>query len=458
MNHNFKQFFFILLFLFRVKNCFSTQELITIIGSGYVGLTFAAALLEKGYSVTCIDKDKSKIDSLLAKKLYIYEPGLEKLFFSFKTNNHINFGYSVKDVQLSEIYYICVPTPLDSHFHCDLSFLYSALNEVIEACDKKKNTIICIKSTIPPGTMQKLLYIIKGKKASIELLYNPEFMREGSAFIDISKNPIIIGGESIYAIEKIKKISKNLAECDNVPCLITSFITAEMIKYSWNSYAALRISYINELGYLSYLLNANIKDITKALSLNEDLLPTSNISPGPGFGGSCLPKDTQAFLRIFEDNNFVSSLIGQVVESNKNHKQKIVKMILDTVNSEKKEPIVTLWGLSFKANTNDIRYAPSIDIIEALLAENICVKAYDPKANKEMSKLFPKVMYYDSPYDAAKESNCIVVLTEWEEIKKIDMKKVAHICATKKIVDTRNIFNPLELCAFDFEHINMGLQ
>ena len=447
-----------LLFITKISFSISHNQIVTIVGSGYVGLTLAAVLLEQDHTITCIDIDKDKINGLNKGHLHIYEPFLEELLLKNSRNNKISFKDTLLDAKKSDIYYLCVPTPLDKEGNCDLSYLYKAFSEVIEIAENSEDIIICVKSTVPPGTMQRLKNILENKKRTNSLIYNPEFMREGTAIADIYANPIIIGGESLKGIEKIETINRGFSHKNDVACIKTSFITAEMIKYSWNSYAALRITFINELASLSRILGSSIIDITKALSLNEELLATAAIKAGPGFGGSCLPKDTQAFLRIFELNNFSSSIMNQIIESNKNHKQKIIEIIINELEKKKNPQIVTLWGLSFKAETNDVRYSPAIDIIQALLQKNIKIQAYDPKANSEMKKLFPEVVFYDSAYEAARKSDYIIALTEWEEIKNIDLSKIAEICNQRNILDTRNLYNPLDLKKFDFSYINMGRQ
>jgi len=268
LKNNLKQLLVLLLLLGKTDFLLGDQHTITIVGSGYVGLTLAAVLLQENHAITCIDTDISKINSLRNRKLYIYEPLLEELLFNSANNNQVLFKDSLESAPLSEIYYICVPTPLDQSDHCDLSFLYSAFNKLLEICKNSEDTIICVKSTVPPGTLEKLALILKDKKSNISLLYNPEFMREGTALTDIYTNPIVIGGESPKAIEKIKKINLSFSKSKTVQCIETSFTTAEMIKYSWNSYAALRITFINELASLSSMLHANIADITKSFFIS----------------------------------------------------------------------------------------------------------------------------------------------------------------------------------------------
>ena len=253
-------------------------------------------------------------------------------------------------------------------------------------------------------------------------------MREGSAIHDIyTNNPLVLAGESLDAIQKIENMYGNFLN-HKIKVIKTNFETAEIIKYAWNSFSAMRIAYVNELALLCRALNADISTVVQGLASSERLLPTDVLKPGPGYGGSCLPKDTLSFSKVMKDKGFSSSIIHQVIKSNKNHIERIIQDLFALLGTSKSQKIVTILGLSFKADTNDIRNAPSIDIIRALIEKGIIVKAYDPKAMDNMKELFPHVHYFDSPYEAIKDTDCIVVLTEWEEIKEIDFDKVAVLC------------------------------
>ena len=356
-----------------------------------------------------------------------------------------------------EIFYICVATPITSNGTCDCSFLYSVFDDIVERCsDTDSFKIICVKSTVPPGTMRKLHeYLVKKKKHTIHLVYNPEFMREGSAIHDISNNPIVLAGESLDAMQKIENMYNNFLN-HTISVIKTNFETAEMIKYAWNSFSAIRIAYVNELALLCREFNADIQTVVQGLALSEHLLPTDTISPGPGYGGSCLPKDTVSFSTIMEEKGFSSSIIHRVIKSNKNHIARLIQDLFALLEVSEGQKIVTILGLSFKANTNDIRNAPSIDIIRALTEKGIIVKAYDPQAIHNMKELFPHIQYFDSPYEAIKDTDCIVVLTEWKEIKEIDFDKAALLCNKRVIIDTRNIYDTHMLKKHNFTYLNMG--
>ena len=425
------------------------QQKISIIGCGYVGLTMAAVFANSNNNIICIDVDNNKITALNNKHLPIYEPGLADYLFSNPKNPNIIFSTDLDTTIGSNIYYICVPTPIDEKGDCDTTYLHAAFNAIIPMYEKNP-TIICVKSTVTPGTLRSLQGILEEQQLHhISLIYNPEFMREGCALEDIYyKNPIVLGGQSPKAINHVQKFYHHILG-GRAKFIITNFETAEIIKYAWNSFSAIRIAYINELADLCMKKNGSISKLIEAIALSEDLLPTASLKPGPGYGGSCFPKDTSSFKNLLVHEGFSSSLVQQAIQSNELHKQRVIQTILAHIPEH---GTVTLLGLAFKANTNDIRCAPSIDIIKALLEHNIQIKAYDPKAISEMQRLFPSVKYCQCPYEAVINTDCIVVLTEWEQIKQLDLTKIAQLSKRKCLIDMRNLYNHQELkrCGFMF--------
>ncbi len=445
-----------MLFLFFSLSLQGNQ--VTVVGCGHVGLTLAAVLSHGGHTIICVDIDKETIAELNNQKLHIYEPQLQDLLFDASRRGKVVFVDDVRRAMDSEIFYICVATPIASDGTCDCSALYSVFHDVVRECsDTNALKIICVKSTVPPGTMRALHdYLVKEKKHNIHLVYNPEFMREGSAIDDTyTSNPIVLAGESLDALQRIEDMYNNFLN-HTVKVIKTNFETAEIIKYAWNSFSAMRVAYVNELALLCRECNADISTVVQGLALSEELLPTGTIKPGPGYGGSCLPKDASSFSKVLEENGFSFSVIHRVIRSNKNHIDRVIQDVLALLEVSEGQKIVTLLGLSFKAHTNDIRNAPSVDIIKALIEKGIIVKAYDPQAISDMKKLFPHIQYFDSPYEAIKDTDCIVALTEWEEIKKIDFDKVALLCNKRVIVDTRNMYNVEVLRKHNFTYLNMG--
>ncbi len=444
--------------MINAEDFFLKSQSISIIGCGYVGLTLAGVLLNSGHRIQCFDINTSRIAQLNNKIVPLYEPGLEELLFHSPYSHNLSFTNIQKELIPTDIYYVCVPTPTDSHGSCNLEYVFSAIDYILANTQENTDPLICIKSTIPPLTMQKVKAYITEKKKSAYIVYNPEFMREGTAIQDMYyKNPIVLGSESTELMNNLESFYRGFLS-DTIPCIKTSCETAEMIKYSWNSYAAIRIAYINELADLCNLFKANINDLVKGVAFNEQLLPTHTIKPGPGYGGSCLPKDTAAFATLMDKNNIHSSLVHQAIISNQLHKKRLIDTITKKIQTIRKgKKTVSLLGLSFKALTNDIRYSPALDIIKALLECTITIKAYDPKAMHEMEKLYPQVNYCSSAYEAAVDSDLIILLTEWEEFSSLDLGKIKLNAPSASIIDCRNIFDPRVLKDNGFDSFSMGI-
>lgn len=441
-----------IILLFFLANCTLYAYKISIVGCGYVGLTLASVLLNQGHEILCVDIDEKKISELNNRHLPMYEPNLQDSLFNSPYSKNLSFTQNIT-LSNSKIYYICVASPTDSDGRCNCSFLHTAFNDVIKSCNTTDIKVISIKSTVPPGTIRKLMACIPDeKKNNIHIIYNPEFMREGSALHDIyTNNPIVLGTESLYAMQMLEELYTAFLN-PKIKIIKTNFETAEMIKYAWNSFSAIRLTYINELTFLCKTYGADITTIIQGLALNEEFLPTKSIIPGPGYGGSCLPKDTLSFANIMKESGLFPSIVHQAIQSNLAHKKRVIANIFACLSSSNEQQAVTLLGLSFKADTNDIRSAPSIDIIQALLDRGIIVKAYDPQATSDMKKLFPSVQYFDSPYDAIKNSDCLVLLTEWQEIKELDLNKVASLCGKKIVIDTKGIWDTQKLRQLNFTY------
>ncbi len=446
---------YILIFLIALFEIALFGENVTVIGTSYVGLVTAAIFSKCGHHVSCLDVDREKIAQLKQQKLPIYEPNLAHTLFEPPFNERINFTSNIRTSYDSPIVYICVGTPTTVEGIFDNRFIYAAIDIVLSSYTNTK--IICIKSTVQPGTNKKLKqYLAERKRDDINLVYNPEFMREGCAINDIStKNPLIIAGDSADSLKAIENLYKPLINDNAIQVIKTSFETAEIIKYGWNSFSALRIAYINELAFLCKECNADIFSVIKAIALSERLLPTEAINPGPGSGGSCLPKDTFSFTKTLEKKGLSNSLVHRAIISNKNHKKKIINNIFTLLNNKPDQKIVAILGLSFKAHTDDVRCSPAIDIIKALKNQGAIIHAYDPQAIKNMRKIFPDIDYFDSPYKAAENSDCIVVLTEWPELENLNLEIISNICAKKVLFDAKNLYDPhvAQECGFTFSNL-----
>lgn len=433
---------------------YAFSEKITIIGSNYVGLATAAVLLQCGHEVTCVDIDTKKIEQLKQGKLTLHEPKLANDLFNSPYSSKCLFTNNIRQALHSPIIYICVGTPTDESGKCDCKDIYMALNDIARFSTESK--IICIKSTLPPGTTKQLKAFFTDSAVKFHLIYHPEFMRQGSAIEDImTKNPIVLGGDSDHQLSRIECLYSNLIE-KGTPVIKTNYETAELIKYGWNSFSAIRIAYINELSVLSREFSGDIFKVIEAIALSEILLPTAELRPGPGYGGSCLPKDTKAFATIIEEKEMPTSMVHQAISSNQQHIQNLIKSIYQSLNHHVANQKIAILGLTFKANTDDIRYAPSIDIISSLKNDGAIIHAYDLYAAKSMKTLFPDIAYFDSPYDAAQGVDCVLVLTDWDELKNIDLKKLSLLCNKKILFDPRNLYHPKVVKDLGFQLFNLG--
>ena len=427
---------------------------ITIIGSGYVGLVTGVCLSDAGHKVICVDKDKSKIANLSRGQIPIYEPGLETLVKKNIKEENLSFSSNIKSsLNASKIIFIAVGTPTSLEGdNADLSQIYSCAKEISESL--RDESIIIVKSTVPVGTCDKIEEIISKKNPTkkFEVISNPEFLREGSAISDF-ENPdrIVVGTSSKKAIKSIKEIYKRQIE-EEYPIIFTSRKSSELIKYASNSMLAMRIIFINEIADLCEKVGANVEDIANGIGLDKRIGPHF-LNAGPGFGGSCFPKDARALIESGEEFKAPQNLLKAVIDGNERRKLNLGDRILEVIGENKK---VGILGVTFKANTDDMREAPSLSIIPKLLKKNINVSIYDPEANKENINEFYGAEWKDDAYSVAKNSDCLIILTEWNEFKELDLKKIKDIMTRPIIVDFRNIFSLKEMEDLNFEYHSVG--
>lgn len=414
---------------------------LTIIGSGYVGLVSAICFAKIGHEVACIDKDENKISSLKKGIIPIYEPGLKEMLAENSAN--ISFTTDLSEaLSDSEAVFIAVGTPQGEDGSADLSYVLSAAKEIVE--NSQEDKVIITKSTVPVGTADKIRDIIKNSasKFDFKVASNPEFLREGSAIQDFMEpDRIVIGVND-------KKSDKILSEIYHYfapeKLVKTDSKTSELIKYAANSFLAAKICFINEMADLCEKTGSNIKELSQAIGL-DSRIGDKFLNPGPGFGGSCFPKDIMAILNIAQQNNVNLSLISSTINSNKNRKSEMTKKIaknFDDNSLENKK--VTVLGLAFKANTDDIRYSPAIEIVKNLSKNNAIIKAFDPEAlenSKQELKNYQNIIFCNDLYEAISDCDLIVIATEWPEFKKLDFNKIKSITKSRKIVDLRNIFD-----------------
>ncbi len=436
---------------------------ISIIGTGYVGLVTGACLASMGMNVVCCDADEIKIDNLKKGILPIFEPCLDSLVKNcFKTLKRLEFTTDMKTtVNHADIIFITVNTPTRADDTCDLTHVFEVAAGIARYMNCYK--IIVNKSTVPVGTGQKvkneILQALKeqNKQLAFDVVSNPEFLREGSAVYDfINPERIVIGAENESAAEIVKKIYEDQILL-NIPVLVTSIETAEMIKYASNSFLALKISFINEIANICELCSADILKVVKGMGL-DSRIGSKFLSPGPGFGGSCFPKDVRALAGISREHGYTPELLYSVMNVNSHQKERMVEKIERVLGGRLEGSKIAVLGLAFKPETGDIRESPSLAIISSLLEKKAVLKVYDPQAMQNMKKEHPDwdLKYCRDAYSACAHSDCIVLVTEWKELCNLDLKKLKSVVGKPIFLDLRNVYDPDNVKGFGFQYEGVG--
>ena len=417
---------------------------LTIAGTGYVGLVTGTGFANLGNDVLCFDIDRKKIDSLKNGVIPIYEPGLEEIYKRNVEAGRLKFTSDTqKAIQESEIIFICVNTPTNEHQEADLTAVEAVAKAIGQHINEYK--IVVNKSTVPVGTADLVKNIIKenqNKKFEFDVVSNPEFLREGAAVKDF-ENPdrIVIGSDSKKAEEIMTSLYRSRARTDR-PIIITDIKSAEIIKYASNAMLATRISFMNQLSYLCEKTGADIKQITKGIGLDDRIGPRF-LQAGIGYGGSCFPKDVKALISTLKQNDCDADLFEAVHRINEKQKSIVVsklKSILDV-----KDTTIAVWGISFKPKTDDIREAPSLKIIEELQNLGAKVHACDPIAIENAKNVLNNVKFFQNPYETIRDCDALIVATEWNEFRNLDMRAVKILLKNPIIIDGRNIYDPKEM-------------
>ena len=427
---------------------------ISVIGCGYVGLVSGACFADSGHTVTCIDNDNKKIQLLKDNQVPIYEPGLDELLLKNIKGNNLHFELNINEnIKDSEIVIITVGTPTDENGEADLTFVRQCANEIAEFISP--NTLVIVKSTVPVGTCDEIEGIIYEKCAHSEfsVISNPEFLREGNAIYDfMNPDRIVIGIKDQNHKKRIIDLYTNISNEDKI--LFTSRRSSELIKYASNSMLAMRIIFINEIADLCEKIGADVTDIAKGIGLDKRIGPHF-LEPGPGFGGSCFPKDARALIESGKKFDAPQTLLESVILGNENRKKNISKKILDKLDGQNENQIGIL-GVTFKAETDDMREAPSLIIIPDLQDKGMNVSVYDPEGEEEASKLIENVNWKQTAYEAAEDVDCLVILTDWKEFKDLDLIKLKDKMKRPLIYDFRNIFDPDKMAELGFEYFSLG--
>jgi len=421
---------------------------IAIVGTGYVGLTTGACLASLGHEVVCADIDAEKVAQLSKGKVTIFEDGLQELVTKgLKTGNLSFVVGAVKAVFDSEYVFLCLPTPESSDGSADISIIETVAKEVADSLSRA--SIIVNKSTLPVGSVRVVENCIQRKDVSV--VSNPEFLREGSAVQDFLKpDRVVIGSDDKSAAEKVAQLYSPI--CKNI--LITDPASAETIKYAANAFLAARLSFVNALASVCEVVGANIIDVVNGLG-SDSRIGTQFLQPGPGWGGSCFPKDTKALLKIAQDNGYDFELLAGVISANESQFDRIANRIAVEAKAASEKPVVAIWGLAFKSGTDDLRESPSLKIINRLISKNISIQAYDPtQVGVENKNLHIK--NFDNALSACKEAHVLAVLTEWKEFARIEPKLVAEQMSNLSVFDGRNMLNKNSWLAAGFNYKGVG--
>ena len=432
---------------------------IVMVGTGYVGLVTGTCLADFGHTVVCVDKAADKIEGLNKGVLPIYEPGLDALIEKNVKAGRLSFSTDLKtSMNGAKAVFLAVGTPArKDNGHADLSYVYAAAQEVGQSM--MQYTVVIDKSTVPVGTGDEVSKIISSANpnADFDVVSNPEFLREGSAISDFTcPDRIVVGAETKRAQEVMTDIYQKLIS-DNRPFILTTRKTAELIKYAANAFLAMKISYINEIADLCEKCGADVRFVSKGIGL-DSRIGEKFLNAGPGYGGSCFPKDTLALLKTAADYGSPITSIEATVLANANRKKKMAERIISLMNGDVKGKKIAVLGVTFKANTDDMRDAPSLTILPVLKTAGATLCIYDPKGIKEAQKHFGNdfAEWSMDMYLALKDADAAVVLTEWEEIKHLDLNKTKEIMKGDKLIDLRNLFEPQEVNNAGLKYFGIG--
>lgn len=426
---------------------------IAMIGTGYVGLVSGTCFAELGNHVICCDNDTEKIKALKDGHIPIYEPGVEEMVKHNVMMKRLSFTTSIEEaVKDSLVIFIAVGTPPKENGEADLSYVEVVSRGIGQAMDGYR--VIVEKSTVPVKTGKWIKRTIQADNVHnhpFDVVSNPEFLREGSAVDDFMKpDRVVIGVES----ERAKQVMLEIYQPLNAPIVITSLESSELIKHASNSFLAAKISFINAISHICELVGADVETVAKGMGLDKRIGPAF-LRAGCGYGGFCFPKDLLAFIKIAEDVGYDFGLLKEVQKINEDQKMAVVgkiKELLWNLNGK----VVGILGLAFKPNTDDMREAPSITIIKVLQAEGVRIKAYDPVSAERAKEILEDVIYCDDPYEVAKDSECLAIVTEWPQFKELDLLKIKELLAKPNIVDGRNIYQPDEMKELGFNYKCLG--
>ncbi len=430
---------------------------VAMIGTGYVGLVSGTCFSEFGVNVVCVDKDAAKIERLKQGQIPIFEPGLEELVKRNVDGGRLTFSTNLAEaVKGADAVFIAVGTPSrPGDGHADLSYVYAAAKEIALAMDHY--TVVVTKSTVPVGTGREVRRIIREAcpTAEFDVVSNPEFLREGSAINDFMRpDRVVIGTESDRARDVMRMLYRALFLIET-PILFTNLETSELIKYAANAFLATKITFINEIADLCEKVGADVHDVAKGIGL-DGRIGKKFLHPGPGYGGSCFPKDTLALTKTAQDHKSPIRIVETVAEINDQRKVRMAVKVIAACGGTVRGKTIAVLGLTFKPNTDDMRESPSLDIVPALKTAGATVRVYDPEGMHEAEKLLSGVVFCKDAYDAMTGADAVAILTEWNQFRNLDLKRAKTLLKAPIMVDMRNIYSPADMAAAGFKYSCIG--
>ncbi|WP_426434886.1 UDP-glucose dehydrogenase family protein [Bradyrhizobium genosp. P] len=430
---------------------------IAMIGTGYVGLVSGACFAEFGHDVTCVDKDAGKIAALHRGEIPIYEPGLDALVATNVKAKRLDFTTDLTEpVAEADAVFIAVGTPSRrGDGHADLTYVYAAAREIAQALSGF--TVVVTKSTVPVGTGDEVERIIRetNPKADVVVASNPEFLREGAAIRDFKfPDRIVVGTSDERGRKVIGNIYRPLS-LNQAPLMFTTRRTAELIKYAANAFLATKITFINEIADLSEKVGANVQEVARGIGL-DNRIGTKFLHAGPGFGGSCFPKDTRALIKIAQDYDVQLRIVEAVLAVNENRKRAMARKVSHALGGALRDKTIGVLGLTFKPDTDDMREAPSIPLVTGLLDMGAKVRAHDPAGMEQARSELPSIDYCDDAYVCAKDADALVIVTEWVQFRALDLQRLKEVMAQPVIVDLRNVYRPEDMEAAGFIYKSVG--
>ena len=430
---------------------------VAMIGTGYVGLVSGACFADFGHIVCCVDKDPSKIDRLNQGQMPIFEPGLEDLVASNVRDGRLSFAIDgAEAIRTADAVFIAVGTPSRrGDGHADLSYVYAAAEEIAGLIDGF--TVIVTKSTVPVGTGDEIERIIRARRPDAEfaVVSNPEFLREGAAIEDFKRpDRVVVGTEDDRARVVMTELYRPLS-LNETPILFTARRTSELTKYAANAFLALKITFINEMADLCEAVGADVQQVARGIGLDKRI-GSKFLNAGPGYGGSCFPKDTLALVRTATDAGSPVRLVETTVQVNDARKKGMADRVALALGGELSGKTVALLGLTFKPNTDDMRDSPALDVVPALIARGARIQAFDPEGMAEAARLLDDVAFKDGPYEAVAGADVVVILTEWNQFRALDLDRIKLLMRTPVMVDLRNVYRPDDMRARGFAYSSIG--